>query len=181
VSTPVTAASRVLRATLVTLWGTLLAVGAHVAGSGEAPPAVALVPVAAAVATLTWWATARRIRFGAALVLLALPQLAVHALSGYVHGHDVLPTSMTMVAAHLAGVAVMAAGVAGAERLWWAAWRRVAVVLRPQRTRVRAVWRVPALPTAGPILQTGLLDHVVVRRGPPFSRVVSVPVTRACG
>lgn len=179
-STPVAPAPRLLRAGLVTLWGMLLAVGAHVAGSGEAPPAVALVPVAAGVAALTWWATAHRIRFAGALVLLALPQLAVHALSGYVHGHQVLPTSAAMVAAHLAGVALMAAGVAGAERLWWAAWRRVAVVVGPVRSRPRPVTR-PVVPSPAPPLVTSLLDHVVVRRGPPFSRVVSVPVTRACG
>jgi len=157
-----------------------MAVAAHVAGSGEAPSVVALVPVVAAGAALAWWAAARRIGFAGALVLLALPQLGVHALSGYVHGHQVLPSTSAMLAAHVTGLVVVAAGIAAAERLWWAWWARVSFVLRPVFVSRRPV-AAPVPPrAAGPALQPDLLDHVLVRRGPPFSRVDLAPVAGAC-
>lgn len=178
---PGTPLARVVRAAMVSLWATLLALGAHVAGSGEAPPLVALVPVVLGSTALTWLATVRRIGFGSALLLLAVPQVGVHALSAYVHGHSVLPSSVEMVAAHVVGLAVMAGGIALAERLWWAWWRRVAVVLRPRVLPVPVVRAPRPAPRVELSLAHLLLHHVVVRRGPPFSRVVDVPVTRACG
>lgn len=165
---------------MVSLWATLLAVGAHVAGSGEAPPLVALVPVVLGSSALTWLATASRIGLGTALVLLAVPQVGVHALSAYVHGHSVLPTSVSMIAAHVVGVAVMAVGIALAERLWWAWWRRVGLVLRTRVLPVPVARAQQPAPRVEPLLAHLLLDHVVVRRGPPFSRLVDTSVTRAC-
>lgn len=171
--------ARALRAAAVSLWATLLAVVAHVAGSGEAPPLVAVVPVVAASAGLTWLATARRIGFGAALALLAAPQVAIHLLSGYLHGHQVVPSG-AMLATHLVGLAVMAIGVAVAEWLWWAWWSRLALVLR-RRGWVRPLVRTPLLPRSAAWSGASLLDHIVVRRGPPFSRIVAVPVSRIRG
>ena len=59
VSAPGAPIARLVRAASVSLWATLMAVGAHVAGSGEAPPVVALVPVVLAGGALAWWAAAR--------------------------------------------------------------------------------------------------------------------------
>ncbi|MCL3837344.1 hypothetical protein [Aeromicrobium duanguangcaii] len=172
--------ARLVRAAAVSLWATLMAVAAHVMGSGEAPSVVALVPVVAAGSALAWWAAARRIGFGWALVLLALPQLGVHLVSGYVHGHQVVPATPAMLAAHLAGLVVVAVGIDAAERLWWSWWARVSFVLRPVRLSRRPVSAPVPRRGAEPVLRTDLLDHALVRRGPPFSRVDLAPVAGAC-
>jgi len=163
----------------VSLWATLMAVAAHVAASGEPPSVVALVPVVAAGAGLAWWAAARRIGFGTALALLAAPQAAVHALSGYVHGHAVLPSG-GMLLAHLVGLVLVAVGIATAERLWWAWSQRVAFVLSLVCVPQRLVTARPVSRSSAPV-PSPLLHHVLVRRGPPRSWFVAVPVARARG
>ncbi|MTB86909.1 hypothetical protein H9L21_08930 [Aeromicrobium senzhongii] len=179
-SAPGAPIARLVRAGAVSLWATLMAVAAHVAGSGEAPSVVALLPVVAAGAGLAWWAAGRRIGFTGALVLLALPQLGVHVVSGYVHGHAIVPSTPAMLAAHAAGLVVVAAGIAVAERLWWSWWARVSFVLRPVHRSRRPV-AAPVPPrAAGPVRHVDLLDHVLVRRGPPFSRVDLAPVAGTC-
>lgn len=179
-SAPGAPIARVVRAASVSLWATLMAVGAHVAGSGEAPALVAVVPVAVTGGALAWWAAGQRIGFGTAMALLAAPQLAIHLLSGYAHGHQVMP-SPAMATAHVAGLVLVAAGIAVAERLWWAWWRQVSFVLGLVRHAARPV----AVPVPGratePVFGTAVLKHVVVRRGPPRSRVVIAPVARLCG
>lgn len=177
---PVAPIARLARAGAVSLWATLMAVGAHLAASSQAPPAVVLVPVVAVGAALAWWAAGRRIGFAAALGLLAAPQVGVHVLTGYVHGHELIPSS-GMLLAHVVALSVVAAGVALAERLWWAWWQRVAFVLRLDRPASLPVPLPLAPAETQPRLPASLLEHVVVRRGPPFSRVVTAPVTRACG
>ncbi|GAA2075417.1 hypothetical protein IDH50_11815 [Aeromicrobium tamlense] len=177
---PAAPVARVVRAGSVSLWSTLIAVGAHVSGSGQPPPAVVLVPVVAAGAALAWWAAARRIGFAVALGLLAVPQVVVHVLTGYVHGHDVVP-GVGMLVAHVLGLGVVAAGIALAERLWWSWWRHVTFVLRLVRPVTAPVPVALALRGAEPLHPSALLEHIVVRRGPPFSRVVTAPVARICG
>ena len=180
VSAPGAPIARLVRAASVSLWATLMAVAAHVAGSGEPPPAVAVVPVVVAGGALAWWASARRIGFVTALGLLAAPQVAVHLLAGYVHGHQVVP-GPSMAVAHVLGLVLVAAGIAVAERLWWAWWQRVSFVLRLGHARaVPARVPLPCL-TTGPVSRVRLLEHVVVRRGPPASWVVIAPVARPCG
>ncbi|MFO6453249.1 MULTISPECIES: hypothetical protein [unclassified Aeromicrobium] len=177
---PAAPIARIARAGAVSLWATLMAVGAHVAGSGQPPPAVVLVPVVAGGTALAWWAAARRIGFAAAVGLLATPQIVVHVLTGYVHGHELVP-GWGMLLAHAAALVLVAAGVALAERLWWAWWRRVTFVLSLIRPSSAPVSVAIARRGTDPRLPSGLLEHVVVRRGPPFSRVVIVPVARVCG
>jgi hypothetical protein len=172
--------ARLVRAGSVSVWATLMAVAAHVAGSGEPPSLVALVPVVAAGTALAWWAASRRIAFGSALLLLAVPQLAVHALSGYVHGHQVLPSEPGMLLAHAVGVVLVAAGLSTADRLWTAWWRQVGFVLRLVERRAAPTPSLAPVGAVAPRLVSRLLDHVVVRRGPPRSWVVIAPVAGAC-
>lgn len=172
--------ARLVRAGSVSVWATLMAVAAHVAGSGEPPSLVALVPVVAAGTALAWWAASRRIAFGSALLLLAVPQLAVHALSGYVHGHQVLPSEPGMLLAHAVGVVLVAAGLFTADRLWTAWWRQVGFVLRLVERRAAPTPSLAPVGAVAPRLVSRLLDHVVVRRGPPRSWVVIAPVAGAC-
>lgn len=172
--------ARLVRAGSVSAWATLMAVAAHVVGSGEPPSLVALVPVVAAGTALAWWAASRRIAFGPALLLLAAPQLAVHALSGYVHGHEVLPSGPGMLLAHAAGVVLVAAGLSTADRLWTAWWRQVGFTLRLIESRTVPAPSLHHLGAVAPRLVSRLLDHVVVRRGPPRSWVVIAPVAGVC-
>lgn len=174
--------ARLVRALGVSVLATLMALVAHVAGAGEPPPAVSVVPVVMAGGALAWSAAARRIGLATALALLAAPQLGVHLLAAYVHGHAPMPSSARMLLAHAVGVAVVGAAIATADRLWWASWQRVAAVMR--------LAHPDALPPSGAAparrrvlrgLEPELLAHVLVRRGPPFSRFVVVPVARARG
>lgn len=179
-SAPGAPIARVVRAVAVSLWATLMAVGAHVAGSGEIPALVAVVPVTVAGGALAWWAAGHRIGFGTAIALLAVPQLAIHLLSGYVHGHQIVP-SPAMATAHVVGLVLVGAGIAVAERLWWAWWRQVSFVLGIVRHAARPVAVPVPGPATEPVFGTTVLEHVVVRRGPPRSWVVTAPVARLCG
>jgi hypothetical protein len=79
------------------------------------------------------------------------------------------------------GLGLVAAGIALAERLWWSWWRHVTFVLRLVRPVAVPVPDALAPRGADPMRPSTLLEHIVVRRGPPFSRVVTAPVARVCG
>ncbi|WP_141006047.1 hypothetical protein [Nocardioides humi] len=154
------------RALLVGSWVVVGAVAAHAAQGGGSLPVVALAPVVALTSAVVGWLGKRRLGFATTLAVLGLAQVAVHLLTCYVHGHAMTP-SPSMALAHLVGLAVVAAGIARAEALWWSWWTRATLVVRVH------AWRAP-LPTAGPAarppLGAGLrplLAHVLVRRGPP--------------
>lgn len=164
---PDSSVSRWARALLVGTWASVGAATAHRA-AGEAVPLVALVPVAAVTVVAALLLAGRRLSLPLLWLLLALPQVAVHLLAGYLHGHPMAP-SAAMLAAHVAGLTVVAIAIAKAEQLWWDTWARTTLAVR-----VLADVVVPApatsVPPAPPSPRSHhLLEHVVVRRGPPHS------------
>ncbi|MBM7516687.1 hypothetical protein [Nocardioides nitrophenolicus] len=154
------------RATVVGAWVALLAALAHAVSSGTAPSLVAIVPVAVASAGVVRWWGPRELRFASTWALLAASQVAAHLLASYVHGHAMAP-SAAMLAAHLAGLAVVAAGLARADALWWSWWRRVSLIVRttprPSPESLTRLWT----PRPAVVPPCGTLAHAVVRRGPP--------------
>jgi hypothetical protein len=159
--------ARLLRALFVGAWVVVGAVAAHAASGGGAPPMVALVPVTAAASALAWWAASRRLQVGTVLALLVLAQVAMHGLSSYLHGHAMVPGA-AMLGAHLIALVVLATCLAQVDELWWAWWARASSVLQP-------AWRPMPVPAAAPTAATpaaprpaAVLDHVLVRRGPPL-------------
>lgn len=165
-SSPGSPLARAVRAALVSLWSCLGAALAHVAGNGEPPPAIALVPVMALGAALAWCTSGRRWGFAAVFGLLALPQIGVHVLAGYVHGHQTMPSGQ-MALAHVVGLVVVAAAIAQVERRWWSWWDRLMCVVRPVHL-ARGPIAIPAPMGEGACVPRGaVLTHVLVRRGPP--------------
>lgn len=158
--------ARALRAGAVGSWAVLSATAAHVAGSGEPPPAAVLMPVIPVVAGLTWWATGRRLAFPLALALITVPQLVIHVLSGYVHGHQQAP-SAPMVAFHLVSAVLVAAAISYVERLCWLTWERLRTAGRRTPRIVCRVARSAARVVPSFLPHDTALDHVLVRRGPP--------------
>ncbi|WP_051485663.1 hypothetical protein [Nocardioides sp. J54] len=154
------------RALAVGCWATLGAVAAHGTAGGQAP-LLAVLPVGVATVLVTGVLAGRRLSGTVVVLLLAAPQLAVHLLAGYLHGHDAHLPPAPMLAAHLAGLALVAAGLAHGERLWWEWWAVVSLAVRVLRSA--ALPATAPLPVAAPARSTAapLLDHVVVRRGPP--------------
>jgi hypothetical protein len=157
---------RVARAVVVGLWVAVGAVAAHATQGGGAPSVVALAPVAVAVAAVVGWLGTRRLHFATAFGLLALAQVAVHALSSYVHGHGMAPTA-PMVVAHLVAIAAVAAGLASADKLWWSWWERVTLIVRVHDHLVPPVAAAPVPVGIGLPGPRTTLAHGVRRRGPP--------------
>lgn len=166
---PASTMARLVRTLLVGVWVTLGATLGHLAGDGSTPPLAALIPVVSGVASVAWWATRRRLAFSSLVGLLTVPQVAVHLLTDYVHGHLMVP-SVSMLAAHAASTVVTAAVIAHGERLWWSLWEswsahwRVLAVPAPL-----VALRPPVMVVAESSASAVPLRHVVTRRGPHAS------------
>lgn len=166
VPTPTPAAARHLRAAVVGAWAVLGAGLAHSSQIGGPPSLVAVVPAVGATWAAAWWVGGQRLRFTTTFALLAFSQVSVHLLTAYVHGHAMTPSG-AMVLAHLASAALVALGIAKAEKVLWSCWDRA----------VRQVPRLPATfaglaaswaPTgAHAVPRAALLGHEALRRGPP--------------
>jgi len=157
---------RAARSVAVGLVVSGVASASHLVGGGAHTSWLAVAAATVVVALVAAFLTGRRLGTTTLVVLLAVAQVGVHALSGYLHGqlpwHD-----PSMLLAHLAGVAVSALLLSRGERLLWRlhAWLRprllgalqgapvVATVLAP----AASVVRVPTSPLLG----------AVTRRGPP--------------
>lgn len=159
--------ARCVRASAIGLWVTLGACVAHLLGDGSMPPLIALVPVVAATVAVAAWSARRRLSVPVALALLAVPQIAVHLLASYIHGHLMVP-SLTMITAHVVSIAVTAVSIAQVERVWWSLWEWARRALRGFAVhRVLPVGRPIVLISAGSMSLPSRLEHVVSRRGPP--------------
>ena len=166
---PLSGPARVGRATVLGMWVVLGACAGHLASSGQIPPWIALAPVVGVTVAVAWCLAARRLRYGTVLALIALPQVVVHVLAGYVHGHPEVP-SPAMLTAHLLATVVTAAVVARVERAWWLVWGWL--TRGPRSIGWSAVTPVPAVAVGwiGRRVAHGpMLAHHLVRRGPPLS------------
>lgn len=169
-----TGAGRLLRGTATGTATGLLAVFAHASAGGALPEWPAVAGPVLAISTVATGLARVRLRPTALLTLLALGQLAVHAVLtlGAAHGHTPDTTAMTL--AHLIATAVVFAGLTGAERALFA--------LLGMLVARRPYGRAP-LPVVGPVWtpcppppQRRPLRHVVYRRmrgrrGPPAPTV----------
>ncbi|WP_229053851.1 hypothetical protein [Aeromicrobium sp. Leaf350] len=158
---------RALRAGLTGLTVSAVAVTSHVVGGGTHTSWLAVVPATVAVTLVAAVLGGRRLGPATLVGLLSGAQVGVHALSHYLHGQAVWH-DLSMVGAHLVGVAVTALLLARGERLLW----RLHAWLRPRR-----LGTVPTLPVTVRSLPVAivvprdlspLLDGAVCRRGPPL-------------
>ncbi len=161
---------RLARATAVGLVVAGVASASHVVGGGMHTSWLAVVLACLAVTAVAATLGARRIGTPTLLLLLAVAQVGVHALTGYLHGyapwHD-----PAMLLAHLVGVGVSAVALGRGEALLWRlhAWLRPSIVGRPSPAPVVA--RRVATATVVPRDLSPLLTGSVSRRGPPVSVV----------
>lgn len=137
---------RTLVAAIVTV---ILAVAAHVAGSGEAPPLPVILPVVAAVWAAAYRLSERRVTRLQILALLGCAQVAVHLLgmvvvAGHGHGAGAEIDPVVMACAHAVATVGAAAVLGLGERVWWQllSWlrRQIPAAYRPATVRVRSTW-----------------------------------------
>ncbi|GAA1729698.1 hypothetical protein [Aeromicrobium alkaliterrae] len=161
---------RAVRATAAGLTVSVVAVASHVIGGGAHTSWLAVVPATIAVTLVTGALGGRRLGSATLVGLLSLAQVAVHALSHYLHGQAVWH-DLTMVGAHVVGVAVTALLLARGERLLW----RLHAWLRPRV--LGSLPSLPHVPRRRPVVvvvdraRTPLLVGSCTRRGPPLSVV----------
>jgi hypothetical protein len=166
-------AMRGLRSALVALSTTVIAVAAHRAGHGTAPPLLALVPVVLAAWGVAYALAGRRVSRRELLALLGGAQLGIHGLSVYLAGpvhHDPGDASLPMVLAHAAATVLTALLLEHGERMWWGLLRMLGGRYRTVRARdlpppVRRP--VPVASRAVPTL-TRLCAGPVGTRAPPL-------------
>ncbi len=163
---PASRIPRLARATLIGGWVTLGSTVAHTAADGTPAPLVALLPVVLVASGVAWLAAGRRLKPPTILGLLAVPQVGVHLLSGYVHGHQEM-LSPAMLSAHVVSVGFTAWTIATIERVWWTYWRSVSRVLQPIRIVPTVVAPPPVLIATRHRPTQRLLRYVLIRRGPP--------------
>ena len=178
---------RALRLTAFCAAATALAVGAHLAGGGMPPDAVATALASLLAAAAGWVLTRRRRGLLDILAVLAAVQVVTHELfatapTASLPGMPMAGMPMggaggaVMLAAHALAVAVTAVLLARGERLVHDLTAVLAWV-RGGAHRLRHGDAVPAVPVPGvlrgpvvavrPQLSVLVVRHIVERRGPP--------------
>jgi hypothetical protein len=158
--------ARWARSVSVGLWVTLTAIAAHQFGDGGALSPVALMPVVAVTTTVAWWASRRRLTTPVVVGLLAIPQILIHLMSGYVHGHLMVP-SLPMLAAHVVSIGITAAALTHVERLWWALWQWCRRTLDIPAFDIDLIAAHPQPRKVLALVGSPLLAGAITRRGPP--------------
>lgn len=165
---PASQSARLVRAVSIGVWVTFGSIVAHLLGEGYLPSVVALVPVVGAATVATWWLGRRQLTLPIALGLLAVPQIAVHLLASYVHGHVMMPSAL-MAAAHVISIVLTGVTIAHAERLWWSLWEAWHARWQPITFTTPLVGTtVPALAGVS-VAKPAELRYLVSRRGPPIA------------
>lgn len=156
----------------------LLAVAAHVAGSGRAPQTASLViALLALAATSTALADRRRGLLGV-LTLTGAGQLAMHLVLLGLDGHPPDPGALpapaaghplVMSLAHMLAAAIVAVALTGADTAAFAVVAALARVLprRPAPPPSTAPLRIGAPRWPARQLHTAVGPRLVPRRGPP--------------
>lgn len=158
--------ARGLRAAVVGVAVTAVAVGAHVAGHGTPPPSAALVPVALAVSVVVLLFSGSRWNALALLAVIGAAQFAVHIVSVYLTGHE--HVTAVMLTTHLVATAGTVAALAYGEELWWRLWRwvtRRSTVL--ENAVALPATRLPRLDLTDRFVPVSCPARVMPRRGPP--------------
>lgn len=161
---------RILRGASLALACTLIAVGGHVLGGGDAPPAGALLAVAALGGAAFVVLANRQRTFGQIFAAAAASQLAFHgafSLSSGAYGHPLHESIASladppMLTGHLLAAAAAAALVAYGERAVWAIHELGRLIRVPELAVVR--------PTAPPNLRPATSRHHESTRGLLFAR-----------
>lgn len=180
VSDPGRGALRVLRGASLALACTLIAVGGHVLGGGDAPPVGALLAVAALGGAAFVVLANRQRTFGQIFAAAAVSQLVFHgafSLSAGAYGHPIHEPIASlihppMLTGHLLAAAAAAALVAYGERAVWALHELGRLFRLPELAVIRPV-TPPRLRQATSHTENTrelLLARTRPRRGPPCCR-----------
>lgn len=155
---------RFARSLAVALVCVLAASGGHVTAGG-ALPAVAVLSVFAASATIAWMLSVRRVTPGQLVGLLLLCQSAVHLTAS----GDEMTMGAGMLAGHLAATAVSAIVLARGERFVWQLAERLGLRLAPllHVTAPFTGGRPPAPVRSLRVLRDVCLTYSRSLRGPP--------------
>ncbi|WP_293781209.1 hypothetical protein [uncultured Aeromicrobium sp.] len=158
--------ARGLRAAVVGIAVTAVAVGAHVAGHGTPPPLAALVPVALGVCAVVLLFSGSRWNVLALLAVIGAAQFVVHVVSVYLTGHEHI--SAIMLTTHLVATAATAAALAYGEELWWRVWRWMTRALTVLENAVALpATRLARLDLTDRFVPVSCPPRVLPRRGPP--------------
>lgn len=171
---------RILRGASLALACTLIAVGGHVLGGGDAPPVGALLAVAALGGAAFVVLADRQRTYGQIFAAAAASQLAFHgafSLSAGAYGHPLHEPiasllDPSMLTGHLLAAAAAAGLVAYGERAIWAIHELGRLIRLPELAVVRPTTPPHVRPVTShlPSLREQLLAHTRPRRGPPCCR-----------